>query len=51
MEGTHLRKINTKRIHIHAVQERSETLIEPAQAFVHQLQVHEVGLEVGHGVG
>ena len=48
--GSYLRKIHTKRIHIHPVQERREALVEPAQALVHQLQVHEVGFQVRHRV-
>lgn len=43
-------KVDTKGIHVQPVQEAREVLVEPRQAFVHQLQVHHVGFEVGHGV-
>lgn len=46
----YLWEIHTKRVHIHAVQETSEALAKARQTLVHQLQVHEVGLQVSHGV-
>lgn len=48
---THLGKINTKRIDLHAMQEPSEALPEAAQTLMQQLEMHKVGLEVGHAVG
>lgn len=48
---THLGKIHHKGIHVQAVQETRKTLAKAAQTLVHELQVHEIGLQVGHGVG
>lgn len=50
-ERTHLGKIHTKSVHIQAVQEGSEALVETLETLVHELEMHEVGFEVGHGVG
>lgn len=47
---SYLWEIDAERVHIQAVQKTSETLAESRQTLVHQLQVHEIGLEVGHGV-
>ena len=47
---SYLWEIDAERVHIQAVQETSKTLAEPRQALVHQLQMHEVGLKIGHGV-
>lgn len=47
---THLRKVDAESVHVHAIQEPSEALAEPRKALVHQLQLHKVLLQVGHGV-
>lgn len=44
-------EIHTKRIHIQPIQKAGKILAEPGQAFVHELEMHHVGFEVGHGVG
>jgi|SRR5690242_11876420 len=48
--STHLGEIHTKGVHVHAVQEPGEALAEARKALVHQLQLHKVLLQVGHGV-
>lgn len=50
MAEWYLREIHTESIHVQPIQEARETLAEPGQALVHQLQVHEVRFEVGHRV-
>jgi hypothetical protein len=47
----YLWEIHTKRVHVHAVQETSKALAKARQTLVHQLQVHEIGLQIGHRVG
>lgn len=47
----YLGKINAKGIHIQAIQEAGKGLAEAGQALVHELEMHHVGLQVGHGVG
>lgn len=46
----YLREIDAERAHVEPVQEAAEALVEAAEAFVQELQVHEVGFEVGHAV-
>lgn len=46
----YLWKIHAKRIHIQTVQKACEALAKPRQALVHELQVHEVRLQIGHAV-
>lgn len=46
-----LGELDAKRIHVDAVQEAGKALGEARQALVHDLEVHHVCLEVGHGVG
>lgn len=46
----YLWKINAESIHVHSIQEACKAFIEPAQALVHQLQMHEIGFQIGHGV-
>lgn len=46
----YLGEVHTKRVHVHAIQEASETLAKARQTLVHQLQVHEIGFQVGHRV-
>lgn len=48
--AANLRKVYTEGAHVHAVEEAAETLVETAKAFVQELEVHEVGLEIGHAV-
>lgn len=43
--------VNTEGVHVEAIEEAGKALAEPGQALVHQLEVHHVRLEVGHGVG
>lgn len=50
MQPSYFWEVHTERIHIQAVQETRKTLAETRQALMHQLEVHEVGLQVGHGV-
>src|SRR3954465_3513798 len=46
----YLGKVNTECIHVQPVEEAREALAEAGQALVHQLEVHHVGLEIGHGI-
>jgi len=46
----YLWKVDTESIHVHTVEEAREALGEARQAFVHQLQLHEVLFEIGHSV-
>ena len=48
--SSHLWEIHTKGIHVQPIQERREVLAEPRQALMHKLQVHHIGLEIGHRV-
>ena len=48
---SYLWEIHTESIHVQSVQEAGEALAEARQALMHQLQVHEVGFKVSHGVG
>lgn len=48
---SYLGEIHAERVHIQAIQEARKALTEPCQALVHQLQVHEVSLQVRHGIG
>ena len=50
-QQTHFRKVDAKSIHVHAVEEAGETLVEPTETLVHQLQMHKVGFKISHGVG
>lgn len=43
-------EVYAKGTHVHAVEEGAEALVEAVQALVQQLQVHEVGFQVGHAV-
>lgn len=47
---TYFWEIDAESIHVHAVEKPSEALREARQAFVHQLQLHEVLFEIGHGI-
>lgn len=47
----YLGEINTESIHVQAVEEGGEALVESLEALVHELEVHEVGFQIGHGVG
>lgn len=47
---TNLRKVDAKRVHVQAVEKTGEALAKPRQALVHQLEVHDVGLQIGHRV-
>lgn len=42
IDHAHLREIHAERIHVHAIEKAREALGESSQAFVHQLQLHEV---------
>ena len=48
---SYLGEINTKRINLQSVQKCTEALAEPAHAFLHELQIHKVCVEVGEGIG
>lgn len=48
--ASHLGEIDTERIHVETVHEAGEALAETGQALMHELEMHHVGLEVGHGV-
>jgi hypothetical protein len=43
-------EIDTEGPDVESVQKGGKALAEPRQALVHELQVHEVGFEVGHAV-
>lgn len=47
---SYLRKINTESIHVEAIEKTGKALAEPGQALVHQLEMHHVGFEIGHGI-
>lgn len=50
-EGSrYLGKIHAKGIHVEPVQKASEGLAEARKALVHKLEMHHVGLQVGHGI-
>lgn len=51
MDPPYLREINTKSVHVQPIQKTRKALAESRQALVHQLEVHHIGLQVGHGVG
>ena len=48
--GSYFRKIDNESIHVEAIQKAGKTFAESAETFVHELQVHEVGFEICHGV-
>lgn len=50
LRNRRLREIDTKSAHVHAVEEGAEVLGEAAERFVEELEVHEVGFQVGHAV-
>lgn len=50
IDGSHLREVDTERIHVETIHEAGEALTETGQALMHELKMHHVGLEVGHGV-
>lgn len=43
-------EVDAERVDLEAVEEAGKALIEARQALVHDLHVHEVGLEVRHAV-
>lgn len=45
-----LREVDTKGIHVETIHEAGEALAEAGQALMHELEMHHVGLEVGHGI-
>lgn len=45
-----LHEINTKRIHIHAIQKGAKALGEAGQALMHQLQMEHVGLQISQAI-
>lgn len=49
-KGIYLRKVNTKRAHIHAVQKRAKVFVESPKTLIEELQVHHVGLQIGHAI-
>lgn len=46
----YLGKIHAERVHVQTVEKTGEALAESRQTLVHQLQVHEIGLEIRHRV-
>jgi hypothetical protein len=42
-EPSYFRKVHHKGIHVQAVQETGKAFPESAQAFVHQLKMHQIG--------
>lgn len=50
MGDVYLGKIDAKGAHVQAVQEGRKVLVEATQTLVQQLQVHHVGLKIGHAV-
>lgn len=47
----YLWEVHAESVHVQSVQEAGEALTEARQTLVHQLQVHEIGFKIGHGVG
>lgn len=47
----YLGEIDAESIHIQAIKKTGEIFAETRQTLVHQLQVHEVGFQIGHGIG
>lgn len=45
-----LREIDAERVHVQAIQKSGKVLRESREGFVHQLQVHEVGLQICHAI-
>lgn len=43
-------KVDTEGTHVHAVEESAEAFVEAVQTLVQQLQVHHVGLQIGHTI-
>lgn len=48
--NTYLRKVDAKCIHVETVQEASKRLAKAGKALVHDLEVHHVDFQIGHGV-
>ena len=48
--AAYLWEVDAKSIHVHAVQEGTEILVEAGYRFVQQLQMHHVGFQVSHGI-
>lgn len=48
--AAYLREINAESIHVQAVEKGCEAFAEAREGLVHELQLHEVLLQVGHGV-
>lgn len=44
----YLWKVHTEGVHVQAIQETRKALAEPGETLVHQLHVHEIGLEICH---
>lgn len=49
--STHLWEIHTEGVHVHAVEKTGEAFAEARQTLMHQLQMHEIGLQIRHGIG
>lgn len=50
MWDTYLGEVDTECVHVQTVQEASKRLAKPSERLVHELKVHQVGLQVGHGI-
>lgn len=48
-DGT-LGEVNTKSIHIEPIEKACKRLAKPSQTLVHELKVHQVSLQIGHGI-
>jgi hypothetical protein len=44
------REVHHERVHVQPVEKCSEAFAEASEGLVHELEVHEVGFEVGHAV-
>jgi hypothetical protein len=50
MYRTHLREIHAESAHIQPIEEAAKALVEAIETLVQELQVHEVGFQIGHAV-
>lgn len=48
--STHLREINTECIHVETIEETCKGFAKSCKALMHELKVHHVGLQIGHGI-
>jgi hypothetical protein len=48
--STYLREIHAESAHIQPIEEAAKALVEAIETLVQELQVHEVGFQIGHAV-